>query len=117
MAGVYHTAACDSNVEKVDCPLYSPSRRLPLVANPKGNRERFSRIDMKRDLSWRNYTSPDLTANLDLDPVIASTLFALAAFFADSIFTVASPNLLAACAHEGHTSILSRTTPPSSVVT
>jgi hypothetical protein len=72
---------------------------------------------MKRDLSWRNYTSPDLTANLDLDPVIASTRFALAALFADSIFTVASPKLFASRAHEGHTKILSRTTPPSSVVT
>jgi hypothetical protein len=91
--------------------------RVPLVANQKENRERFSRIDMKRDLSWRNYTSPDLTANLDLDPVIASTRFALSAFFAGSIFTAGSPNLLAARAHEGHTSILSRTTPPSSVVT
>ena len=50
----------------------------------------------KRDLSWRNYTSPDLTANLDLDPVIASTRFALAAFFAGSIFTAGSPNLFAA---------------------
>jgi len=86
-------------------------------ARQKGNRDRFSRIDMKRDLSWRNYTSPDLTANLDLDPVIDSTRFALAAFFAGSIFTARSPNLLAACAHEGQTSIFSRTTPPSCVVT
>ena len=65
----------------------------------------------------RSYTSSDLTANLDLDPVIASTRFALTAFFAGSIFTAGSPNLLAARAHEWHTSILSRTTPPSSVVT
>src|SRR5262249_25117103 len=74
-------------------------------------------ITMNQHLSWHNYTSPDLTANLDLDPVIASIRFALADFFAGSIFTAGSPNLLAARAHEWHTSILSRTTPPSSVVT
>src|SRR5262245_4238889 len=87
----------------------------------KGNKENFHRNvcagPTRRKGLMRSYTSSDLTANPDLDPVIASTRFALAAVFAGSIFTAGSPNLLAARAHEWHTSILSRTTPPSSVVT
>jgi hypothetical protein len=50
-------------------------------------------------------------------PVIAWSRPVLAAVFADFIFTAGSPSLLASRAHEEHTTILSRTTPASSVVT
>jgi hypothetical protein len=106
------------NVKRLPTPLICPwLPKASACCEPKRKPRKISRIDIKRDLSWRNYTSPDLTANLDLDPVIASTRFALAAFFAGSIFTAGSPNLFASRAHEAHTSILSRTRPLSSVVT
>src|SRR5918994_1001388 len=48
---------------------------------------------------------------------MALILFVSVTFFADFIFTAGSPNLFASRAHEAHTSILSSTRPPSSVVT
>ena len=50
----------DAMIDKI---IWTISRPLPIESSlhePKRKPRKISRIDMRRDLSWRNYTTPDL---------------------------------------------------------